>query len=233
MNIGILEYDASIRTQLLEVLSGECPQANIKAWDEEEDLKQAIKGGAVYKILFLSLEKAPKEIIGYSKRLQDLSPDLKIIYLSELNETIFEVFEAAPTYVLSKPLDIEHVKLSVRKAMKELSQTDEKVFTIINKQGIFTIPYHKIYYVESDKRKLNIYGGEGMLKSINLKISDFLTYEHGVSFLQCHKSYAVNLMHISQLEKYNIVLDNGMTLPISQSRYTETKSEYVKFLENE
>ena len=71
------------------------------------------------------------------------------------------------------------------------------------------------------------------MKSINLKISDFLNYEHGIYFIQCHKSYAVNLMHISQLEKYEIILKNGTRLPISQSKYMETKSRYVDFLENE
>ncbi len=233
MNIGILEYDKNISEELMEVVSGECPQAKIKSWDKEEDLKKDIMAGAVYKILFLSLEKFPKDIIGYSKRLQDLQPDLKIIYISELNDSIFEVFEATPTYVLSKPLNKNRVKQAIRKATKALNQAESKVFTIINKQGIFTIPYYKIYYVESDKRKLNIYGEEGLVKSINLKISDFLDYENQDCFLQCHKSYAVNLMHISQLEKYSIVLNNGMTLPISQSRYMESKSTYMKFLENE
>lgn len=233
MNIGILEYDSNISDQLVEIVSDECPHSNIKRWQKEEELKQSIKDETIYKILILSLEMNGKEIISYSKRLQDIYPDLKIIYLSELNPTIFEVFEATPTYVLSKPLDEEHVKQALRKAKRELEQSDEKIFTIINKQGIFTIPYQKIYYVESDKRKLNIYGEDGLVKSINLKISDFLTFEHGECFLQCHKSYAVNLMHISQLEKYSIVLENGMSLPISQSRYADTKAGYVKYLEDE
>ena len=142
------------------------------------------------------------EIIEYSRRLQDLHPDVKIIYITELNNSVFEVFHSTPTYILSRPLNIGHVKKALEKALHELSLSKEKNFTIINKQGIYTIPYTKIYYVESDKRKLNIYGEEGLVKTINLKISDFLKYEHGVYFLQCHKSYAVNLMHISQLEKY-------------------------------
>ena len=233
MNIGILEYDESIRNQLMEAVSNECPSANVISWDKEEELKKSVKSGAVYKILFLTLEKDAKSIISYSKRLQDRNPELKIIYLSELNESIFEVFKADPTYVLSKPLDMDHVKESIRKALQELNQAGGKVFTIINKQGIFTVPYVNIYYVESDKRKLNIYGKEGLVKSINLKISDFLTYEHGDSFLQCHKSYAVNLRHISQLEKYSIILKNGKELPISQSRYADTKAGYVRYLENE
>lgn len=233
MNIGILEYDKTICAQLSEIINEEYPEVHIKVWEKEEELKRSIMEGSIYKILFLSLEKNPKEIIQYSKRLKDIHPDLKIIYLSDLNESIFEVFEATPTYVLSRTLNEDYVKQALRKAKRELEQLDDKMFTIINKQGIFTIPYQKIYYVESDKRKLNIYGEEGLIKSINLKISDFLTYEHGECFLQCHKSYAVNLMHISQLEKYSIVLTNGMSLPISQSRYPETKAYYMRYLENE
>lgn len=233
INIGILEYDKDIAYQLTEAINENCPNMQIKVWDQDSSLKEDISKGVLYKILFLSLEKNPLDIIEYSRRLQDLYTDVKIIYMTELNDSVFEVFHSTPTYVLSKPLNIEHVKKAIEKALYELNLSREKSFTIINKQGIFTIPYTEIYYVESDKRKLNIYGEHGLVKSINLKISDFLNYEHRVYFLQCHKSYAVNLMHVSQIEKYEIVLKNGMKLPISQSRYMETKSGYVNYLENE
>ena len=233
MNIGILEYDKEIAYQLTEVINENCPHMQVKVWEQGRSLKEDIRSGGLYKILFLSLERDPMEIIEYSRRLQDLHPDVKIIYITELNDSVFEVFHSTPTYILSRPLNIGHVKKALAKALHELSLSKEKNFTIINKQGIYTIPYTKIYYVESDKRKLNIYGEEGLVKTINLKISDFLKYEHGVYFLQCHKSYAVNLMHISQLEKYEIVLENGMKLPISQSRYMDTKSRYMNYLENE
>lgn len=233
MNIGILEYDEKIAYQLKEIIAQECSHVQVKSWDRDGDLKEDIRCGGVYKILFLSLEKKPMEIIEYSRRLQELHSDLKIIYITELNQTVFEVFYATPTYILSKPLDEEHVRRALQRALRQLSLSREKNFTIINKQGIFTIPYTKIYYVESDKRKLNIYGSNGLIKSINLKISDFLKYEHGNYFLQCHKSYAVNLMHVLQLEKYEIILENGEELPISQSRYMETKAGYLNYLENE
>ena len=233
MNIGILEYDKEIAYQLTEIINENCPHIQVKVWERASDLKEDISDGGMYKILFLSMEEKPEEIIEYARRLQGLHSDIKIIYTTELTPYLFEVFRSSPTYVLSRPLQIAHVKNALEKALYELSRSKEKNFTIINKQGIYTIPYTKIYYVESDKRKLNIYGKEGLVKTINLKISDFLKYEHGVYFLQCHKSYAVNLMHISQLEKYEIVLENGMKLPISQSRYTDTKSQYVNYLENE
>lgn len=233
MNIGILEYDERVAYQLKEIINEECPRNHVTIWNQDSMLKEAVKEGCIYRVLFLSLEKASSEIIDYSCRLQELYPDLKIVYLTELRPVVFEVWEASPIYMLEKPLDVVHCKKAVHKAIKEHSRSKDKNFTIINRQGIFTIPYKKIFYVESDKRKLNIYGENGLIKSINLKISDFLKFEHGNYFLQCHKSYAVNLMHVSQIEKYEIILQNQVELPISQSRYTETKAGYVAFLDNE
>ena len=74
MNIGILEYDGNTRKQLMDIVSNECPKANVISWEREEELKKAVKDGTVYKILFLSLEKEAKDIISYSKRLQDRYP---------------------------------------------------------------------------------------------------------------------------------------------------------------
>lgn len=233
MNIGILEYDKEIAYQLSGIIKDNCPNMQLTLWDQINDMKTDVSKSCHYKILFLTLEKEPMDIIEYSRRIQELSPEVKIIFMTELNEYVYEIFRTSPTYMLKRPLDVEHVRQSLQKAQHELNLSKEKAFTVINKQGIFTIPYKDIYYVESDKRKLNIYGEHGLVKSINLKISDFLQYEHGIYFLQCHKSYAVNLMHISQLEKYEIVLKNGMKLPISQSRYMETRSEYMNYLEEE
>jgi DNA-binding LytR/AlgR family response regulator len=230
MNIGILEHDREVAYQLSNIVKDLCPNKPVTLWEQISDMKEEISRNGHYKILFLSLEKNPPDIIEYSSRLQDLNAETKIIFVTDLNEYVFEVFRAKPTYLLRRPLDTEHVKRAMMKAHHELFQSKEKSFTVINKQGIFTIPYKDIYYVESDKRKLNIYGEQGLVKSINLKISDFLNYERGIYFLQCHKSYAVNLIHISQLEKYEIALKNGMKLPISQSRYMETRSEYMNYL---
>ena len=231
MNIGILEYDREVAYQLTNIIKDGCPNKPVFHWEQISDMKEEISRTSHFKILFLSLEKNPVDIIEYSRRLQELNTETKVIFITDLNEYVFEVFRADPIYVLRRPLDTEHVMRAVQKAHRALNLSKEKSFTVINKQGIFTIPYRDIYYVESDKRKLNIYGEQGLVKSINLKISDFLNYESGTYFLQCHKSYAVNLMHISQLEKYEIALKNGMKLPISQSRYMESRSEYMNYLE--
>ena len=175
MNIGILEYDKKIAAQLEGIVLEHCPHGQVKIWTDSRDLKKEIKEGSVYKILFLSLEQHPNEIIDYAVRLQDHYPEIRLIYTSRLDPVLFEVYRSVPAYVLSRPLQNDHVKAAIKRALKELSLLRDKNFTIINKQGIFTVPYKKIYYVESDKRKLNIYGKEGLIKSINLKISDSIS----------------------------------------------------------
>ncbi|MCC8027250.1 MAG: LytTR family transcriptional regulator DNA-binding domain-containing protein [Clostridium sp.] len=57
-------------------------------------------------------------------------------------------------------------------------------------------------------------------------ISDFeeKLSEH---FLRIHKSYLVNIRHIDVVRRYNAVLRNGETLPISKDRYMSIK-EFLK-----
>ena len=117
MTIGILEYDKEIAYQLTEVISENCPHIQVKVWERDSSLKEDISNGSLYKILFLSLEKDPMDIIEYSRRLQDLHPDVKIIYTTELNNSVFEVFHSTPTYVLSRPLNIGHVKKALAKCV--------------------------------------------------------------------------------------------------------------------
>ena len=76
MNIGILEYDKEIAYQLTEVINENCPHMQVKVWEQGSSLKEDIRSGGLYKILFLSLERDSMEIIEYSRRLQALHPDV-------------------------------------------------------------------------------------------------------------------------------------------------------------
>lgn len=49
-------------------------------------------------------------------------------------------------------------------------------------------------------------------------------------FIQCHKSYIVNMNEISRLERNGICLEQDIVVPVSKSRYGETKKQYFRFM---
>lgn len=60
------------------------------------------------------------------------------------------------------------------------------------------------------------------------KMEERLAASH---FMRIHKSYIVNLRHISEVQKNRVILDNGKEIPIGES-YREQLSDYIskKFL---
>ena len=47
-------------------------------------------------------------------------------------------------------------------------------------------------------------------------------------FVQCHRSYLVNLRHISAIVRAEIVMDDGTRLPISRRMQKEVNQAFIR-----
>lgn len=52
----------------------------------------------------------------------------------------------------------------------------------------------------------------------------------GKGFLKIHRSYLVNLQHISLIEKESVLLDQGSRVPMSRRRREEIKQQFQRWL---
>ena len=50
---------------------------------------------------------------------------------------------------------------------------------------------------------------------------------HPLGFLRIQKSYLVNMRHIKKLQCSEVILENGLTLPVSGKNYSEIKRAYL------
>jgi DNA-binding LytR/AlgR family response regulator len=49
-------------------------------------------------------------------------------------------------------------------------------------------------------------------------------------FVQCHKSYIVNLRQIQRFGTNDILLKNGNAVPVSRAKYKQTKEAHFNFV---
>lgn len=49
-------------------------------------------------------------------------------------------------------------------------------------------------------------------------------------FLACHKSYVINMEHILEFRNMEVELSGGNCVPVSKSRYKESKSRFFTYL---
>ena len=48
-----------------------------------------------------------------------------------------------------------------------------------------------------------------------------------LGFLRVQKSYLVNMRHIKKLQCSEVIMENGLTLPVSGKNYSEIKRAYL------
>ncbi len=140
--------------------------------------------------------------------------DIKIIFITGYDDiyykNIFSYFQ--PFGFLSKPIQYNTLHFFLRKI--EINNTQKKYFKITSNYKEKIIPFNDIIYIQSVKRVCEINTIDCQHKSYT-KISN-LEKETPQTFIRCHQSFIVNSKFIKKLVNNQILLKNGITIPISR-----------------
>lgn len=95
----------------------------------------------------------------------------------------------------------------------------------------FRIPCHDIVYIQSNLRKLNVFGinSSEPIVSFYGKISDYMPSLSDQGFLQINKSTLVNMVYIKSIAGYHVYLSNGVLMNASKNGYAAIKNRYLEW----
>jgi len=97
-------------------------------------------------------------------------------------------------------------------------------------KGLRSIAVSKILFFEYGNRKIKIkthsneYYCDDTLQNISSLVG-------GYDFLQPHKSFIVNIKHITCIKNYLITMNDSTVIPLSQKKSNEFRKAYKKYLE--
>ncbi|MGN6713674.1 LytR/AlgR family response regulator transcription factor [Anaerocolumna jejuensis] len=173
--------------------------------------------------------------VGIKLRLK--SRNTKIIYITSYPQYFRQAINDVHTFAyLEKPVTKEILEAQLKEVLMTLREKKENMevikFQIIQyakghkMNSIFKVfKIQDIYYFECTDRKIKL-----KLKSDEYfficRMKDLMDKmkEHG--FVTCHQSYLVNLRYVSAIKGYDICLDNGDSLPLSQKRSSEFRRKF-------
>lgn len=158
-----------------------------------------------------------------------------IIYITSSDDFAFEAYSVRAVRYLLKPVQEELFIEALDYAVSSISrETKDAVYTVKTKEGLVSIPYSRIEYIENYSRTLNIRLTDKksiqsifLRKSFDEEIQQFI--ENG-SFVHVHKSFLVNLCHVDKLASGNVIMESGAKVPVSKARTADVKREYLKFV---
>ncbi len=201
---------------------------SVESYDSPPLLWDRITGnGENCHMLLLDVKYADENGMEIAKRLRSQGHDLSLVYISDYKDYVFDCFETKPLWYLLKPLDekklAEILRYDYRQRYRQANLKLKIGSCYIN------IPYHDIYAMESNAHQVYIWLSEEM-KKWNGALLTIREQIPGGIFVQCHKSFLVNLSHIREFRNDEVLMDNGHSFPVSRRFYKAALEQYLIWL---
>lgn len=228
----ILEDHPSHREELLTQLSA-WPLADrleVQCAASAEELESLLRHTPI-DILLADIDLGdgnPTSIQLVKKWLSDKN-DTQVIYITGYPlRFCTEVYQTEHIYFVTKPLHQEELFAALDRAAANLSQRKTRTIAIRSNGQIILLSTTHIYYVESDRRLARLYTAHGIVETY-ISLMQLLP-QLGSDFLQCHKSFLVNMAQIERIESNWLTIKSGQKVPISQAYRKKARDTYMDYL---
>ncbi len=223
----IMIYDdvESFTQELKEMLQSVLPDAEIIAVTTAEEALADLESCDLL-ILDIELENNRNGIEFFRYLQKRVTPYIPVIFVSGYLHNVERVFEVEADAYLMKPVTLSRLKLCLQRVSKKVKRD---TILVSMKNNIVSVPTESILFIENNMRHARYYNTDGT-ELISVSRFNDLAGSLPEYFCHCHKSFYVNMYHVTSLHRYAFVLDNDKEVPISQSHYPYVKKLYIRFV---
>ena len=232
MKIGICDDEKEIREMLQDKVQNLYPKADILLYASGEELL----AGELPDILLLDIQMQGKSGIETAEELRLTDEQLIIIFVTAMEDYVFQAFDVDAFHYLVKPFSDEKFSEVLQKAARQFADRENREFGYTKKEHAnllittggkhITVNFEDIVYAEVFDRKVIIHTMNedieyyGKLKDLEEKAGD--------DFYRPHRAYLVNFRFIRKYKATAIYLEKGQALMAKQNYQGFVKS-YLRY----
>lgn len=240
MLIAVCDDQEEILKQVKKMLSGISLVRSVDCYSDP-DIFLLMLQDKTYDAVLMDIDWNRNENgLDYAAKLYEICPYTRVIYMTAYGMNYVEdIFlnRANLSGFLKKPIVPEQLERNLQKLWKE--HTDGSGRLLLHRQGsTLAVPFRDIWYLESSLHKTRV-----VLKSREYFCNERLTSlmeQLDKRFVNCHKSYIVNMDYIFELQGKELLLSDPMErdtasgadirrIPISRARNEETRERYFAY----
>lgn len=231
IKVAVCDDNVIFLENMKAALQKDARVSEIELYHDPEDFWDAVTGlHRDFDVVFMDIELGKaKTGINYAQELYDIVPRLSIIYVTGYNDRYAQHILLADTNLigyLTKPLDEILLRRYLDKVCKKKNKNTFLTFDIRGKT--FMVLAETILYIESHNHTVSIHTEQETYVSYE-KLSD-LRKRLPKYFIQCHKSFLVNMKHISSLEPGKLKVRDSHLVPVSKSCVAETRAAFFRYI---
>lgn len=194
--------------------------------DGEEFLKSNIEE---YKIIFLDIEIGSCNGITIAEKVREITKNAVIFFVTSYTSYITDALRSGPFQYIVKPVNDVVLQKELIRAMDIIKKQISKIE--VSRYGEKKlIEIKDIMYIEYTYRLVSIYLADGSNIECSNKFKTFVDKLDKFDFVQCHKSYMVNLRYIESIKGSEIKLNNNSVIPSSRKFACDLKEKHRVFI---
>lgn len=185
-----------------------------------------------YDVIFLDIKMSAPDGMETARELRKRRFKGYIIFVTVLEDHVFDAFEVSAYDYLVKPLEDGKFLRTMSRLQKRL---ESSVITIQRDGENYFFALDDILYCEVLNRKIFIHTSDGCTFDYYGRLDDLEKRLAGLcrNFFRCHRGFLVNLAHINGFGNGFAYLSDGGKIPVSRLRRDAFENAVGEYLEND
>ncbi len=183
-----------------------------------------------YDIIFLDIKLGKMSGIELSNIIREKNKNIDIVFVTGFFKYALHGYKVRALQYLLKPIKQNDLYYCLNSTLDRISKEDEKNSLILETaKKIIKLDYNEIYYFIMFSPYIDIHTRTEKV-TLRKNISDIEKMLPKEYFIRCHRSYIVNVKHIKSIKKDNVLLENGVKIPISRGKYKEVNDIFINYI---
>jgi DNA-binding LytR/AlgR family response regulator len=161
-----------------------------------------------------------------AKEIRKSNNKLVIIFITGFTDYMPYGYDVSALHYLVKPVNEEKLFEVLDKAVGNLGKNIETLAVKENRKDIL-IPLGDIIYIESSLNFIVIHTIKEQYK-VKMSLAE-IESKLGSSFFKCTRSFIVGLRYVHIVTKKEIILGNGVIVPLGRGLYQDINDALIKY----
>lgn len=227
---AVCDDEAEMAEELAVKLSGFFAANNIESqitkFSSGTSLLENVGNCSDFDVIFLDIKMKAPDGMETARELRRRNYGGFLIFVTVLEELVFEAFEVSAYDYLVKPIETVRFERTMNRLKKSLS---ENTFTVRKNGETSLVRLDDIVCCEVIDRKLYIRLSNGETVDFYGRLEE-LESRLDSRFFKCHRSFLINFSHLKKFCGGSAVMSGGLEVPVSRLRREAFGKAFEKFM---
>ncbi len=232
MRVAIIEDDKGDQERLQALLEARAEKKEmtieIDVYETGEAFRRGFSAGK-YEILFFDNYIGRTLGIDLARKARELDPEVAFVFVTMTPDFAVDGYELRTLHYLMKPVTVAGID-EVFRRWTESRPSFHKIIDLKTERETTRVTLDAIEYLEVFNNYCCLHYADGETVKVHSSLDNIMEQLPVADFLRPHRSFALHLPFVAQLENLSFTMKSGAEIPISRRIAAECKRKYIEYL---